>query len=729
MMRGKACVGGKGPPLKPKSNSRRPASVLAFFQHLGEAMLLRWVLLLLLISAGPARAALSEAEMARLLPDGYSLGEKDRQVPAWPLIKAGMVAGYIFETGSLTPIPGFSGTPMNLSVAMDDTGRLLDVQIVSQHEPVFVDGLGPQPFADFLTQYRGLTIRQNIKIGSQYGASDRAGSTSVTLDGVAKATASLRIANLTIMGAATKVAQARMAAIAPKPKSLPRADADAVMDWATLVEKGFVRHLRLSNAQVEAAYKGSIFAGLDMEGIGDPEGTFVDLWVAYLNSPGIGRSLLGDAQHAHLMARLQPGEEALLVMSSGRYSYTGPDFVPATVPDRLSVRQAGFPVNIRDMVHDYTLPAGVPAADEVRLFRIDGSAAFDPASPWTLSLRIIREKGVIRPEQGIQDFPLDYALPPDLFTRPVVEEPTPEWLQAWGSRLPELSVLGLMLLGLTAGLIAQTRLSRRERLFYWTRMGFLAATLGFVGIYAQGQLSIVTVQGLVKGAARGVDFGFLLYDPISLLLWAYVAVASIIWGRGTFCGWLCPFGALQEFADALGRLLRLRQVRVPGWLDGRLVLLKYGVLAVLLVTALIAPTQAETVAEVEPFKTAITLTFLRDLPFVIYAGFWLVLGTVTFKPFCRYVCPLGAFLALAGRLRVLDWIPRRTACGSPCQLCTVRCRYKAIRRDGSIRYDECFQCLECVGIYADQGRCVPLVVAAKHGAAARIGGKGNGHAA
>ncbi|MQP65317.1 4Fe-4S binding protein [Niveispirillum sp. SYP-B3756] len=695
-------------------------------------MLLRLVLFLMLVLfAAPApAAALTEEELARLLPDGYSLGEKEKTMPAWPLIKAGMVAGYIFETGSLTSIPGFSGTPMNLLVAMDDAGRFLDVQILSQHEPVFVDGLGPQPFADFLTQYRGLTIRQNIKIGSQYGASDRASSSSVTLDGVAKATASLRIANLTILGAATKVAQAKMAALAPKPKSIPRPEMDQIMGWDTLVASNYVRRLTLTNAMVEQAFQGTPFAGLDAAGLADPQGIFIDLWVAYLNVPTIGRSLLGEAQYAQVMDRLQPGEEVLLVLSSGRYSYTGPDFVPATVPDRLAVSQAGFPVNIRDMVHDYVLPAGLPAVDEVRLFRIDGSAAFDPASPWTLSLRTVREKGLILPDRQMRDFTLNYALPASLFTAPVMVETPPEWLLAWGSRLPELAILGLLLLGLTAGLIAQTGISRRERLFYWTRMGFLAATLGFIGIQAQGQLSIVTVQGVVKGAVNGMDFSFLLYDPVSLLLWAYVAVTAIIWGRGTFCGWLCPFGALQEFADALGRLLRLRRIRVPGWLDQRLVLVKYAMLALLLATALVLPGEAEKAAEVEPFKTAITLGFVRDLPFVLYAGFWLLLGLVMFKPFCRYLCPLGAFLALAGRLRLLDWIPRRPACGSPCQLCTSRCRYKAIRRDGSIRYDECFQCLDCVGIYADKGRCVPLVVAARHGegAAARIQPrKGSGH--
>ena len=121
----------------------------------------------------------------------------------------------------------------------------------------------------------------------------------------------------------------------------------------------------------------------------------------------------------------------------------------------------------------------------------------------------------------------------------------------------------------------------------------------------------------------------------------------------------------------------------------------------------------DTVAEVEPFKTAITTYFLRDTVFVAYAAFWLILGTVTFKGFCRWVCPLGALMAIGGLLRGRDWIARRAECGSPCQLCKVRCKYGAIAADGKVGYSECFQCLDCVTIHNDARTCVPLVLAAR----------------
>ncbi|MBN8095908.1 4Fe-4S binding protein, partial [Vibrio vulnificus] len=75
------------------------------------------------------------------------------------------------------------------------------------------------------------------------------------------------------------------------------------------------------------------------------------------------------------------------------------------------------------------------------------------------------------------------------------------------------------------------------------------------------------------------DLAFLLYDPPSLLLWGFVLVSLVIWGRGTFCGWLCPFGALQEFVALLVKPLRIRQVAVPPRLDRWLRQVKYGLLA------------------------------------------------------------------------------------------------------------------------------------------------------
>lgn len=70
-------------------------------------------------------------------------------------------------------------------------------------------------------------------------------------------------------------------------------------------------------------------------------------------------------------------------------------------------------------------------------------------------------------------------------------------------------------------------------------------------------------------------------------------------------------------------------------------------------------------------------------------------------------------MAIGGLIRGRDWIARRVECGSPCQLCKVKCNYGAIEKSGKIAYDECFQCLDCVTIHNDDAQCVPLIIAAK----------------
>ncbi|MCL4125737.1 UNVERIFIED_CONTAM: hypothetical protein GTU68_009070 [Idotea baltica] len=70
-------------------------------------------------------------------------------------------------------------------------------------------------------------------------------------------------------------------------------------------------------------------------------------------------------------------------------------------------------------------------------------------------------------------------------------------------------------------------------------------------------------------------------------------------------------------------------------------------------------------------------------------------------------------MAIGGLIRGRDWIERREACGSPCQLCKVKCNYGAIKKSGEIKYSECFQCLDCVTIHDNPNQCVPLILAQK----------------
>lgn len=118
---------------------------------------------------------------------------------------------------------------------------------------------------------------------------------------------------------------------------------------------------------------------------------------------------------------------------------------------------------------------------------------------------------------------------------------------------------------------------------------------------------------------------------------------------------------------------------------------------------------AERYAEVEPFKTAIILHFARSWGYVLFAFAMVAASAFNHRFYCRYVCPLGAGLAVSGKFHLFEWLRRRKECGHPCQICAVDCPVKAIDPLGKINYNECVYCLECQVDYADEYKCPPLV--------------------
>ncbi|CAG1018201.1 partial Putative electron transport protein YccM, partial [Burkholderiaceae bacterium] len=414
----------------------------------------------------------------------------------------------------------------------------------------------------------------------------------------------------------------------------------------------------------------------------------------------------------HLLSRIDDGDHALLVVAAGGHGFVGDDFVRGAVPARLSLRQGELPIELRDLDLDVerearlALPPALQRA-EMKVFRVIGPAGLDPAQPFDLTLRVTRERGIVFPERVSREFPVRYELPADQLLMP--ERDGKSWHGIWRARAWELAVLGAALALLTIVLARPAWIVGTPRRLARFRRTYLLFTLLFIGWFAQAQLSIVNVTALLQALVSGRDLGFFLYDPMSLVLWGFVALTLVPWGRATFCGWLCPFGALQELVAQGARAMRIRRRRLRSGLDARLKWIKYGVLAGMLAAASLSPVWTDRLVEIEPFKTAITLNFVRSWPFVLWAVALVLASALVYKAFCRYLCPLGAGLALLGRVRGLNWIARRAECGTPCQTCRHRCEYQAIQPDGSITYDECFQCLDCVAIHASDQRCAPLI--------------------
>lgn len=354
--------------------------------------------------------------------------------------------------------------------------------------------------------------------------------------------------------------------------------------------------------------------------------------------------------------------------------------------------------------------AGIRVTDEIKIGgdAKPGRAVIDGISGATITAMVINRTV----SKGVKDVSRDRGV---LVARSDAEmsasavPETPLWREIWSGKRWTIAILSLALFGLLVILLFQDWLARRPSALLRIRLVFLLFTFFFVGVYAMGQLSIVNVLTFSSAILQGFRWESFLMDPVLFLLWSFVALTLLLWGRGVYCGWLCPFGALQELVYRVARRLGVPEWEPPGVLHERLLAIKYVVLLGLFGLSLQSLAQAELFAEVEPFKTAFALRFVRDWPFVVYAVLILVVGMFLRKAFCRYLCPLGAALTFPSRFRIFDWLRRRKECGRPCQTCYRECEVRAIQPTGEINEVECHYCLDCQVTYWDPYKCPPLV--------------------
>ncbi|MCX7169674.1 MAG: 4Fe-4S binding protein, partial [Proteobacteria bacterium] len=423
---------------------------------------------------------------ARASGDSVTIGDKLKDVPAWPVYSeknpnAGPVF-YVFETFDLAPIPGFEGTPMNLLVEMDANGKFVDVQVLRQHEPVFLGGLGPAVFDEYLKQYRGISIKQQIKIStgqSNRSAGNVVGPNTVVFDGISKATASIRIANQSVLNSAFTVARTRLGFAGGAADSGPPAVVKKVafekLDVDTLIKRGYMQRLTLTNAEVEKLFVGTDGAGVDEEALLHPNDLFLELFIANLNPPNIGRNLLGDEAWNSLESHLQDDRAAFWVATRGRFPLVDDTFIPGSSPARIELVQSELPVQLRDTNRDYARAPAVPDLNASLILAVPPLAGLDPGKPMDFRFSITRARGAILPVLTQKQVTLRYAPASEFFEFP--PKPLPEWLMAWKGRLLEIVVIFVSLVVLSVVLLRPRAISIKPRALFWFRMIFLAFTL------------------------------------------------------------------------------------------------------------------------------------------------------------------------------------------------------------------------------------------------------------
>jgi len=686
--------------------------------------------------AAPAGAAgfgayKADIKPADVFPGAERFGPVEGAPPAAAAYRDGKIAGFVFETSDI----GYSGKPIRILAGIDNDGVFTGAKVIEHHEPILLVGISPDKLFDFVARFAGRSVIEMSKQGA-----------SKQVDVVSGATVTAVVITDGLMRGALGVAKSRGIAGFPPPSARLAAAASGTgevsvlaklpferADWTKLLGEGSVRRLHLLNRDVDAAFqKIGVGSPEPYARAGVPEEDFIDLYAGLFSVETIGRSLVSENDYRALSSWLAPGQSALMIAANGDYSFRGSGFVRGGIFDRFQLVQDDQTILFKDK--DYRrvdrLEPSNPAFKEIGLFRVPPAAKFDPTKSFRIELLAQRPTGPI--EKAFTSFSLSYQLPARFLTTApasnaaqtqVVASPAAEnaespqtapadelWVRIWQSRTLDVAILAVSLTILTLIFFFQDWLVRHPVLFGRLRTGFLLFSVIWLGLYAKAQLSVVNVFTFTNAVLSGFRWEFFLLEPLIFILWCATAVSLLFWGRGAYCGWLCPFGSLQELLNHGARRLGIRQVSVPFYLHERLWALKYVLFLGLLGVSLGNMAFAEQLAEIEPFKTVVLLRFMREWWFVLFALALLTAGLFIERFYCRYLCVLGAALAVPGRGRMFNWLKRRKQCGYECQLCAKNCMVQAIHPAGEINPNECLYCMHCQVIHWDDHTCPPLVM-------------------
>ncbi|MHA1548756.1 MAG: 4Fe-4S binding protein [Alphaproteobacteria bacterium] len=685
------------------------------------------VLLLLVASVAQAdtrqterlQGFLANLQPSELHPAGRSFGAARSDVAVVPILGEEGTVAFAFLTSDFVSTTGYSGKPIHIVAAIDADAIISGVELVEHAEPIVLIGIPDSKIRALTSRYAGLDLKIEAE---QEGVGHE-------LDIISGATVTVIVIDDSIVRAGLKVARALgLGGLAPPgPLAGPRYEIDPtideISDWAPLVVERAVGRLTLDIGQINQAFidKGDTAAAARPEA-GNPTDVFIDMYAALVSVPSIGRSLLGEAEYGNLTERLKVGEHAILVAGRGLYSFKGSGYVRGGVFDRIQVIQGDTSVRFRDRQHKRIgeiAAANAPNFTELDIFTIPADAGFEPTAPWRLQLLVQRATGPVKKSYLTFDL---YAALPGMYLRQIADElagnvstglNTAEealakqklWQRIWRDRSVDIIILAVAMTILTWFFFFQGPLTRNETVVFWFRIAFLSFTLFWIGWYANAQLSVVNVLAVISAAASEFSWDAFLIDPMVFILWFGVAASILFWGRGAYCGWLCPFGALQELTNRLAKLARIPQITLPWGLHERLWPIKYVIFLTLFGLSIYSLPIAEQYAEVEPFKTAIVLKFQRTWPFVAFAGVLLFAGLFIERFYCRYLCPLGAALSIPSKIRIFEWLHRYRECGSPCARCAKECMVQAIDPRGQINVNECLYCMHCQVLYQSDQKC------------------------
>ena len=645
----------------------------------------------------------SERRLKEVLPRADRFTLVDGEIPVVEGYRFGgetgeRLVGYAFVTSDVPPEPfGYSG-PVQALVGMDLEGSLTGVRVMDYWESI------QESMGDFLRRpgfqehFSGKHIGDAFRV---YG----------DVQGISRATISVRALSRGVRDSARRVALLYLDDTGATPG--PVEDLES-LPWFDMLQRGVIESTLLN----------------------DDTGT-AEIFLAYAESDEFGQFLVGEERFARAQTRMERRESPGHLMI---YGVEGPR-LRLFVREGWSVVQDGdtFPVAPRE-ISSLGLDGGGVMEERVVLtgsMIIDGDVDVSKAFTFlynrgseleAISLEYLTQSAQLA-EFDIEE-PVGDQLEEELASATdLVQDPSPD-LEPAKMESPEETVVqeentatdsitstteiatpgpvealqtdnmllefsGLEQETFLERILAETSWSRVWKLLAvlftallaflvkksWIRLLSLSLTLIYLGFLEGGFLSVSHITSGIWVGPR-----FYLSDLPLLILVVFTVITTILWGR-VFCGFLCPFGVIQ---DLLEKIFPKRfRISISTKVHKNGLKLKYIFLAIILGSAA-SGSRVSIYQYFEPFGTV----FFRSTSMTLWliALFFLGMSLVVPRFYCRYACPLGAALALTSFFS-LKRIKRVEQCNS-CHVCEQNCPTGAIEGP-HIDFNECVRCNVC----------------------------------
>lgn len=548
------------------------------------------------------------------------------------------VIGYVFQTSDLPPEEiGFSST-IDVLVGLDLTATVTSVRILDYNESFRSsrgDFMGGPVFRG---QFRLKPLTDEFRVGRD-------------IDGVSRATITSWATTRGIYNAARRIAAVYL------PDSGISAQVDTAsnikahldpLSWAQMIDDGLIRELQHSY----------------------PDGTQLELAFTYMGHEALGEILIGaDAYSTAERAASSRFEDGKLMLT-GIFGNASDPFRQ----ERLSIQQGDITYPMPRLRTVYAGSANEGKIAEPGNSNFAVAMVLDPSMDFTQPFTIFYD-----PQNGqepasvevqIKGVQLDLALGHEIQApgADLAAEDRP------GSDINWLRVAGLLAV---FWLVMAAFMTKNARL-RWTA---LSVTLVYLGFVTGGFLSVSHITNTIN-----LGPSMILGDVPLLLMVLFTLITTLIWGR-VFCSTVCPFGALQDFISRFSP--KRWQRSVPAWIHDRAIYLKYGVLALLVVMAVVQ-SSVSIFQYFEPFGTL----FFYSSSVVLWTILVLILlaSAVVKRFYCRYMCPLGAALGVLSLVSI-SRIKRVEQC-TVCKVCEHACPTGAIRKE-RVDFKECVRCDIC----------------------------------